>query len=101
MQNIEDYKDLIRAKGYRLTPQRQFVFDTLLAHNRHMSATELVEAVQQITPAINRATVYRTLDFLHQLQLVTVTEIGKEKVYEVLTDEPHHHLVCRHCGTVY
>jgi Fur family ferric uptake transcriptional regulator len=94
----EEYASLIRSRGHRLTPQRQIIYDTLAELGKHITAMELTELVQVKAPSVNRATIYRTLDFLHKMQLVTVTEIGKDTVYEVLEDVPHHHLVCRECG---
>ena len=97
-QSIEPYAKLIRAKGYRLTPQRQLIYETLAEAGCHLTATEIAARVQAQLPVINTATVYRTLEFLYELKLVTMSEIGKETVYEVMEDVPHHHLVCRSCG---
>jgi Fur family ferric uptake transcriptional regulator len=90
----------IRQKGFRMTPQRQIVLDTLAEYGTHATAGEVYESVQAKIPAINRATVYRVLDFLCELQLITRTEIQGDSMYELAGDSPHHHLVCRHCGQV-
>lgn len=93
-----DFAGQIRQLGYRMTPQRQMVLDTLCAHGGHMGAHEVVTAVQHQSPFLNRATVYRALEFMCDLQLVTRTEIGGQVVYELAEEQPHHHLVCRQCG---
>ncbi len=93
-----DFAGQIRQLGYRMTPQRQLVLDALCAQGGHMAAQEVVTAVQQHSPFLNRATVYRALDFLCALQLVTRTEMGGQVVYELAEEQPHHHLVCRVCG---
>ncbi len=90
----------IREMGYRMTPQRQLVLDTLCQQGDHLSANEIYAAVHEQAPALSRATVYRTLQFLCDLQLVTRTEISGLAVYELAHETPHHHLVCRVCGHV-
>lgn len=81
-----------------MTLQRQFVLDALCAGGGHMTAHAVVTAVQAQSPHLNRATVYRALEFLCALHLVTRTEIGGQAVYELAQEQTHHHLVCRVCG---
>ena len=92
-----NYMQKIRDQGYRVTPQRQIVLDTICEHGGHATAGEIYESVNAQQPAINRATVYRILDFFCDLQLVAKAEIGGQTVFEVVGDTPHHHLVCRQC----
>ena len=52
-------------------------------------------------PNVNVSTVYRTLELLEQLGLVTKTEMGVGRImYHPLEKGHHHHLVCRECGKV-
>jgi Fur family ferric uptake transcriptional regulator len=92
------YDERIREQGYRLTPQRQIIMDALCAIGDHASANHVYERVHRDSPAIDRATVYRTLHFFHDLQLVTASEIDGETVYEIAGPAAHHHLICRICG---
>ena len=47
------------------------------------------------------STVYRTLELLQRLGLVTATDLGGGRVrYHPLEKGHHHHLVCRECGTI-
>lgn len=98
--NTIDYVRQIRERGYRMTPQRQIVLDTVCAHVGHATACEIYDLVNEQQPAINRATVYRILDFFCDMQLVAKTDIGGHTVFEVVGDSPHHHLVCRQCHHV-
>lgn len=98
--NTIDYVQQIRARGYRMTPQRQIVLDTVCAHGGHATASEVYESVNAQQPAINRATVYRILDFLCEMHLVAKADIGGQTVFELVGDSPHHHLVCRQCQQV-
>jgi Fur family ferric uptake transcriptional regulator len=97
MNYLENDLSRIRELGYRVTPQRQIILEAVRASEGHVTAVEVYEHVQAKTPALNQATVYRTLDFLCELRLVAKTEINGQSVYEAVDEERHHHLVCRQC----
>jgi len=90
----------LRAKGYRLTPQRQLVLEAVTVL-RHGTPDEICAQVQSRAGAVNISTVYRTLELLEELGLVTHTHLGHgAPTYHAATDEDHLHLVCRDCGAV-
>lgn len=96
--NTWDYAGYLRDRGYRMTPQRQSIMDAICEAQGHTTLAEILARVQQKAPAINQATVYRTLHFLHETGLVAKTEITPgEIVYELAGQSPHHHLLCRRC----
>ena len=95
-----DYAARIRARGYRLTPQRQLVLDAVCALGAHVTPDAICAWVRAKAPAVNRATVYRNLDFLCELRLVVAAHIGRQTVYELAGEQPHHHLICRACDGV-
>lgn len=95
------YTELIRQQGYRLTPQRQLILEAVRELQGHCTPEEIYQQVQTRTSAINRATVYRTLDFFLGLGLVTVAHAKEGRViYELAGQTPHHHLVCQRCETL-
>ncbi len=96
-----DYQSLMRERGFRVTPQRQLILDAVREGGGHTTPEEIYERVHAKAPTLNRATVYRTLDFLCELGLVVAADMGhRHMVYEIAGDTPHHHLVCRGCGAV-
>jgi len=97
--HLRDYATLMRARGFRVTPQRQLILEAIDEGHTHTTLDEIYDRVQAKAPAVNRATVYRTLDFLCEQRLVAPAEIGGRKTYEIVGEAPHHHLVCRACGT--
>jgi Fur family ferric uptake transcriptional regulator len=98
--NDESIK-VIKERGYRLTPQRQIILDVLQEAGDHCTPEEVYQRVQTRSSAINRTTVYRTLEFLVRLGLVTTAHVQSNQViYELASDHPHHHLVCQHCDKV-
>ena len=93
--------DLIRRDGGRVTTARRAVLSALLhEHGRHLSAEELASAVRASDPDVHLSTVYRTLDALEQLGVVTHVHLGHGRAIYHLTDELHHHAVCEACGDV-
>src|SRR5687767_5891777 len=96
----EAWATALRDRGYRLTPQRQLVLEAVSAL-RHATPEEVCAEVRRTASGINISTVYRTLDLLEELGLVTHTHLGHgAPTYSAATDEEHLHLVCRHCGRV-
>lgn len=100
--DIDDMAERIRVQGGRLTPQRQLLLDTLCELGDHVTAAELYERVHQLAPAIDRSTVYRSVNLFAELGLVRSSTVDGVAVYELASGEgiPHGHLVCRTCGCV-
>ena len=61
-----DYANRIRERGFRLTPQRELVLEAVCDGNGHTSFDEIKKRVETKAPAINRSTIYRTLEFLQK-----------------------------------
>jgi Fur family transcriptional regulator, ferric uptake regulator len=90
----------LRARGYRLTPQRQLVLRAVTTL-RHGTPEEICTEVRQTAEAVNISTIYRTLELLEELGLVTHAHLGHgAPTYHAASDQEHLHLVCRDCGTV-
>lgn len=90
----------LRAGGYRLTPQRQLVLEAVTALG-HATPDEIAERVRRTASGINISTVYRTLELLEELGLVTHTHLGHgAPTYHAADDADHLHLVCRKCGGI-
>jgi Fe2+ or Zn2+ uptake regulation protein len=96
-----DVAHRLRGEGYRLTPQRQLIWDTLRRASRHLTAEEIHDEVSKIVPDFNVASVYRTLTLLSELQLVKEIRLGDGKGHwEVAHPDDEFHLRCRMCGSV-
>ena len=91
----------LREQGYRLTPQRNLIWEVLRDAGRHLTAEEVATEVRRTLPDVNVSTVYRTLELLVSLDLVVETRLeGIACYYEVSPEPTHHHYVCTQCGAV-
>ena len=92
-----ELSELLRSRGFRLTPQRHAIMHILKASGKHLSPAEVYEQAHQSVPGITEATVYRTLDFLTENGVVQpVLNENRHLVYEI-SDHHHHHLICSTC----
>jgi len=97
-QPATDFAAQLHAQGYRLTPQRQMILEAVRQADDHVTPDDVYARVHRRNPAISRATIYRTLDFLCEQRLIHALHWGGQMYYEIAAEQPHHHLVCRSCG---
>lgn len=96
----ETWQEELRAKGYRVTPQRQLVLEAV-TNLEHGTPEEICAEVQRTARGVNISTVYRTLELLEELGLVKHAHLGHGPPnYHLAAEAEHIHLVCRDCGTV-
>ncbi len=77
------------------------VVDALHSVDQHISAEEIFAQVRARYPYANISTVYRTLELLKELGLVTEIALGDGRVrYHPAEKGHHHHLVCQKCGSM-
>ncbi|MCK6563544.1 MAG: transcriptional repressor [Dehalococcoidia bacterium] len=97
----EETAELLRQAGHKLTPQRLLILRALRHAKGHVSASRIAEEVREQYPFVDVSTVYRTLDVLKRMRLVTETDMGAaDAVFEWAAPHPHHHLICSSCGDV-
>lgn len=94
-------------KQYRLTPQRRLVLEIFLENKeKHLSAEEVYQLSREKEEEIGLATIYRTLDLLEELGLLSKINFGDGRSrYELAQDDlntahNHHHLICLKCGRI-
>ncbi len=101
MKQRGDIVSKLSEQGYRLTPQRMMVLSAIEGSDNHISAEEIYAQVVAKYPHVNISTVYRTLELLKRLGLVTETDLGGGRVrYHPADKGRHHHLVCQQCGRI-
>lgn len=95
-----DYATMMHDRGFRVTSQRRRILDAVCEGGGHTTPEEIYARVRPKAPALNRATVYRTLDFLCEMRLIVAMRWGGRTYYEIAGETPHHHLICRSCDHV-
>lgn len=96
----EDWERRLREQGFRITPQRQLVLEAV-EHLRHGTPEEILVEVQRTASGVNLSTIYRTLEVLEEVGLVTHAHIGHgPPTYHAVDDDVHIHLVCDRCHSV-
>ncbi len=92
--------EALRARGLRLTAQRQLVLEAVRRLG-HATPEQVHQEVRTTAAGVNITTVYRTLELLEELGLVTHTHLTHgAPTYHPAGDDAHVHLVCRGCGSV-
>jgi Fur family transcriptional regulator, ferric uptake regulator len=92
--------EVLRKRGLRLTAQRQLVLEAVYDLG-HATPEQVHNAVREVAAGVNITTIYRTLELLEKLGLVTHTHLSHgAPTYHAAGDDQHVHLVCRSCGTV-
>lgn len=93
---------VLRETGHKATPQRLMILGALRHADGHLSASDIYDLVVKEYPYVDVSTVYRTLNVLKELRLVSETDMGVgDMAYEWVAQEGrHHHLICRTCGAV-
>jgi Fur family ferric uptake transcriptional regulator len=96
--STRELKQRLRGAGQRVTTQRIAVLSAFSVRGQHLTAEEICDRVESSSPAINRSTVYRTLERFRDLGLISETDLGGGvREYELLDEARHHHLICREC----
>jgi Fur family transcriptional regulator, stress-responsive regulator len=92
--------EALRERGQRVTPQRLVINRTVQEMGRHVSAEEVLGAVEERLPNVSLPTVYSTLELLGELGLLRrVGPAGGRMLFDPRTEE-HEHAVCSVCGRV-
>ena len=87
----------LELRGHRITASRRRVLEALLAAPAHFTVDDVLRQAANV----GRATVFRTMKLLQDLNVVcrVMMEDGSLH-YRLSTRGHHHHLVCRSCGRV-
>ncbi len=94
-----DLVHVLRSSDQRATPQRLMILSVLQDADSHLTADEVFQRLGPMGSALNRSTVYRTLERFRDAGLVSETDLGGGvRVFELLAIHRHHHLICRQCN---
>lgn len=94
-----NFLPLLKECNLKATPQRLAVLKALNKHT-HPTMDELFEDIRIEYPTISLATVYKNVNALKEVGIITEVnaENGKTK-YDIYT-KPHVHVICKNCGDI-
>lgn len=93
-------RDRARARGLRLTPQREVLLRVLSRAGRHPTADELYRGVRRALASVSPATVYRNVQTLVGAGVISTLERASGAIRYDGNPEEHHHFICERCGAV-
>ncbi|MBC7560905.1 MAG: transcriptional repressor [Dermatophilaceae bacterium] len=98
---MKDLGESLRARGMRLTPQRERIIDAIQVLG-HATPDGLAVAVgRDGGPGLSLSTIYRNLEALEEVGVVSHTHLGHHSpTYHLFDHADHLHLVCLSCGVV-
>lgn len=92
--------ETLRAAGLRVTATRERVY-AAVTESPHSTPDALIERVNATQPTIPPSSVYRALECLEEVGVVSHTHLDhRAPTYHLADHAQHLHLVCRVCGAV-
>lgn len=92
--------DLLRDKGFKVTPQRLAIYSVLASTKAHPSAEMIFNQLQPSYPTMSLATVYKTIEILKEISLVQALNVGEDSFRYDANTSSHPHVRCMSCGRV-
>jgi len=94
---IDDFKKILREKGFKCTPTRLSIIEIFLNNSKPISADFIFNKLKK---KIDEATVYRSLSSFEKSGILRRVDLRKEAIHFELNNDHHHHLVCVKCGII-
>lgn len=94
------YHQKLKEHGFKLTPQRLAIVNYLEGNTSHPTALSIFNDLKQTYPTMSMATVYNTLNVLHEVGLVREYKFNKDRVHYDPDLSEHHHFSCTECHGV-
>lgn len=81
-----------------LTKQREVVLQVIRDAEEHLTANEVFDNAKQLLPSISFATVYNSLRYLKETNLIAEISFGNgASRFDSMTSR-HDHAICTNCG---
>lgn len=101
MTELEKALNKLKSGGERITPVSEALLEIIFKNKKPLSSQEMLKELEKKGRAINKTTVYRQLEKLLKHNIVYEIQFeDRNRRYELVADDHHHHLVCTRCGKV-
>ena len=98
--SVESVLAVLRSRGGRVTSSRRILLQVLFEAAGHMSAEALAAAVQERAPDVHISTIYRNLEDLEDLGVISHSHLGHGPSSYLLASHAHAHFICAECGAM-
>jgi len=98
---LEQIIDKLRAREFRLTPQRLAVLKILAESRNHPTAEQIYNQVRLDFPAISLATIYKTVTLLKEIgELLELNTRDGSSHFDGNKPWRHSHVICTQCKNI-
>ena len=99
---IEVFREFIRNKGLRNTPEREAIIEEIFATHDHFDVDELYLRLKNKKKKISKPSIYRLIPYLLESGLIqdAFFENGHLHYEHIYGHEHHCHLRCLKCGKI-
>jgi Fur family ferric uptake transcriptional regulator len=92
----------LQSKGERITLPRRLVIEAISDAHTHLTINDIQKQLGPDAHSLSETTIYRVLQWLKDLGMISQTDMGQSGVVYALISQPyHHHLICLSCGRTY
>jgi len=98
--SVDSVLAVLRSRGGRVTSSRRILLQVLFEADGHMSAEALAAAVQERAPDVHISTIYRNLEDLEDLGVISHSHLGHGPSSYLLASHAHAHFICAECGAM-
>jgi Fur family peroxide stress response transcriptional regulator len=88
------FREKLKEKGLKVTPQRVAIYDAIVSLKNHPTAENVIEYIKINHPNISVGTVYKVLDSLVENALLKKVKTEKDIMRYDAVLSNHHHLYC-------
>src|SRR4051812_20856287 len=100
-QTVDEVIDALRAAGHRVSAPARHVLDALFAAEGPLSAERIAAGDQGTSTPLEITSVYRNLERLEQLGVVSHVHLGHGPgLYALARDGDREYLICDRCARV-
>jgi len=102
---MDGYRKKLKKNGFKITPGREAIIAFFLKNNRYATPETVWKKVNKSLPRLGLPTVYRNLEQMREIGILTQVEGTENRFYFGLCraknpEKHHHHISCRKCHRV-
>ena len=102
---MHEYRKQLKKNGFKITPKREAIITFFSRENRYVTPETVWKEVKKILPRLGLPTVYRNLEQMRKIGILTQVDGAENRFYFGLCraknpGEHHHHISCQKCHRV-